>query len=92
MLLEEFEVDEVLEKKILQMEIGSEIMEERDRQDAMHNNQGNSVETWYLILAEEVGEVAQAILDRDLPHTREELIQVAAVAVAIVEAIDDGRV
>ena len=39
------------------------------------------------ILVEEVGEVARAICDRDPEHMREELIQVAAVAVAWVEAL-----
>ena len=39
------------------------------------------------ILVEEVGEVARAICDRDPEHMREELVQVAAVAVAWVEAL-----
>jgi NTP pyrophosphatase (non-canonical NTP hydrolase) len=47
------------------------------------------------ILTEEVGESAEAALDahfypdRSLAHLREELIQVAAVAVAMVEHIDE---
>jgi hypothetical protein len=40
------------------------------------------------VLMEEVGEVARAILERDDPHAlRAELIQVAAVAVAIAESL-----
>lgn len=40
------------------------------------------------VLVEEVGEVARAIQTGDLDNLREELVQVAAVAVAWVEAID----
>ena len=40
------------------------------------------------VLAEEVGEVARAALDIDITNLRDELIQVAAVAVAITEWID----
>ncbi len=43
------------------------------------------------VLVEEVGEVARAVLERsDLGHLREELIQVAAVAVAWAECVDAG--
>lgn len=41
-----------------------------------------------VVLLEEVGEVAKAVLEHDLDNYREEAIQVAAVAVAIVESID----
>lgn len=40
------------------------------------------------VLTEEVGEVARAILDRDDANLRDELIQVAAVAVAMIEGLD----
>lgn len=39
------------------------------------------------ILAEEAGEVAHAVLEKDDENLKEELIQVAAVAVAWLEAI-----
>jgi NTP pyrophosphatase (non-canonical NTP hydrolase) len=42
---------------------------------------------WALILGEEVGEVNKAVLESGI-GVREELIQVAAVAVAWAEAID----
>lgn len=42
------------------------------------------------VLGEEFGEVCRAINDGDLENLREELIQVAAVAVAWVERIDRG--
>lgn len=41
-----------------------------------------------VVLAEEFGEVARAILDRDPAALRTELVQVAAVAVAILESLD----
>lgn len=43
------------------------------------------------VLLEEVGEVARAALERDPVQMRHELIQVAAVAVAIIEGIDAAR-
>ena len=39
------------------------------------------------VLAEECGEVARAVLNDDIPGLREELVQVAAVAVAWLEAL-----
>ena len=39
------------------------------------------------VLTEEVGEVARAYLERDLDGLRTELVQVAAVAVAILESL-----
>lgn len=56
--------------------------------DAMDTSKGGSRgDSWDAILAEEVGEVLQA-LDEGPERTREELVQVAAVAVAWIEAID----
>lgn len=40
------------------------------------------------VLLEEAGEVARAVLDRDDAHLRTELVQLAAVVVAIIEGID----
>jgi NTP pyrophosphatase (non-canonical NTP hydrolase) len=78
-----------------------EVETERMRQDAKWGEQNHSNELWMAILTEEVGEAAQALLDsrykvvnpaRYTPdvdaHLREELVQVAAVAVAWIEAID----
>ena len=75
--------------------IYTDISTERDSQDAKWGNQHHSVPVWSAILTEECGEVAQAALevafhgeeDR-LAHLREELVQVAAVAVHIIEKID----
>ena len=43
------------------------------------------------ILGEEYGEVCRAVCEEDNDQLREELIQVAAVAVAWVQSLDDGR-
>lgn len=40
------------------------------------------------VLLEEVGEVARAILEQKPEDLRSELVQVAAVAVAMIEAVD----
>ena len=77
-------------KKIL-----NEIKEERKRQDAKWGVQNYHPIEWCAILGEEVGEVQKAALEThfkykgDNPENyREELIQVAAVAVAMVECFD----
>lgn len=46
---------------------------------------------WNSILVEEVGEFAKALLEQDIVHAREEIIQVAAVAMQIANAIDEER-
>lgn len=42
----------------------------------------------YVVLGEEFGEVGRALLEGDFSNLRDELVQVAAVAVAWVEALD----
>jgi NTP pyrophosphatase (non-canonical NTP hydrolase) len=70
-----------------------EVAAERERQDQKWGpGRIRPIETWNLVLGEEVGEVAKALLENEGPAAvRKELIQVAAVAVEIVEAIDEGR-
>ncbi len=63
-------------------EFFSDIRKERDRQEFLFNGRRNSLLKWMCILSEEHGEVAMAILDRDDENMYEELVQVAAVAVA----------
>lgn len=43
------------------------------------------------VLLEEVGEVAKAVLEHDWDNLEEELVQVAAVAIAWLEARAEGR-
>ena len=76
--------------------IFTEIASERRRQDELWGPQQHDWPVWSAILTEETGEVAEAALrvhfghDVDLDHLREELVQVAAVAVHMVERIDAG--
>ena len=70
------------------------VLIERQRQDAKWGaDRTLDFGTWVTILGEEYGEVCRAILEsRDgvdsVAHVREELVQVAAVAVAAIEGVD----
>lgn len=66
----------------------AEVKTERERQDEKWGEQNHPVDTWVTIIAEELGEVARASLKGDGQGYRSELIQVAACAVAAVEAYD----
>ena len=77
--------------------IFEEIKEERARQDRKFGaNRTQGPFLWNTILTEEVGEVAEASLDlvfggfskQNYQHLREELVQVAAVAVAYIEDME----
>ena len=84
-----------------------DITAERKAQRATWGDQSHEAPVWMTILGEEYGELCQAILRARTHHTdegrrtgaagrslsavRTEAVQVAAVAVAIIEAIDDGR-
>ena len=79
--------------------IADEIFDERLRQNYKFTDERDGIQrhnllTWACVLAEESGEVVQAALQavfdkQDLAHVREELVQTAAVAFAIIERIDD---
>ncbi len=73
-----------------------EVHRERIRAHAKHSKSGESIEQlpanhsiWLAVLTEEVGEVANALIEHDRTdaHVREELVQVAAVACAWIEAL-----
>lgn len=62
---------------------------ERVAQDAKWGpNRNLSPYVWLAILTEEVGEAAEAVLSEDYSNLREELVQVAAVAVMWLEALE----
>lgn len=68
---------------------------ERRRQEAKWGVQRHEPSDWLMILGEEFGEASKAALDSyadggSLDHYREEMVQVAAVAVAAIEALDMG--
>jgi len=65
-----------------------DVFEERRAQLAKWGEQTHSPAAWYTVLGEEFGEIGHAINEGDLPNYREELIQTAAVCVAMVESID----
>ena len=69
-------------------EILQQIRKERTQQDAKWGVQNHHPYKWGAILSEEVGEDFRAVLEGDVNNYREELIQVAAVAVAMIECID----
>lgn len=81
-----------------------EVHRERIRAHAKHSKSGKSCEQmgpddsyWLAVLLEEVGEVANALIESRLgtrdgfKKAREELIQVAAMATAWIDAIDGAR-
>lgn len=62
------------------------ILKERQRQDEKFGwPQEHSIDRWLVILGEEFGELCKAALERDSENFFEEVTQVAAVAVAILE-------
>jgi hypothetical protein len=74
-----------------------DVYNERVRQDEKWGSQESNADTvWLAILTEEVGESAQEVLTREFGvesgkghgDLREELVQVAAVAVAWIECLD----
>lgn len=69
------------------------VLQERLAQDAKWGEQSHEPEIWLAILTEEVGELAQAILERRFggpagAHLLVEAVQVAAVGLAIVECCE----
>lgn len=76
--------------------IADEVRHERARQDMLWGAQTHEPYKWLAILTEEVGEAAKAAYEaesqgKSLTDYREELIQVAAVAFAMVECLDKQK-
>lgn len=69
-----------------------DIAQERFNQETkfgdLEKNTNGDLNFQLTILAEEFGEVARAVRESDRPNLRHELIQVAAVSVAMIEIID----
>lgn len=74
-----------------------EVESERRKQDGKWGVQNHNPADWLMILGEEFGEASKAALEAKFCHNdggrsyRKELIQVAAVAVAMVESLDRGN-
>jgi len=70
-----------------------QVRNKREEQDERWGQDNHLGETWMLILAKEVGELARALLEGHpgdplyLRRIREEAVDVAAVAVAIAEQV-----
>ena len=69
------------------------VLAERGKQDEKWGQQEHDPAHWMLILMEEVGEFSQAVLDAQQKgspreHIREELVQVVAVAMSMLECCD----
>lgn len=74
-----------------------EVELERRKQDEKWGEQNHNPADWLMILGEEFGEASKAALEAKFAHNdggrsyRKELIQVAAVAVAMIESLDRGK-
>jgi len=66
----------------------SNILYERARQDAKWGEQNHDPLYWLAILGEEVGEACKGCIESNLEKYRDEMVHVAAVALAAVESFD----
>ena len=79
-----------------QQQIVTDVLNERYRQDQKWGEQNHDPIVYASILTEEVGELAQAALQArfeggDANRIREEAVQAAAAAIAILEGLDRGK-
>jgi len=65
-----------------------DVFEERRSQLRKWGEQTHTPADWLTILVEEVGEIGHAINEGDLANYRDELVQTAAVCIAMLESID----
>jgi NTP pyrophosphatase (non-canonical NTP hydrolase) len=84
----------------LQLAVNNDVLKERRRQNELWGIQRRPLGQWLAILAEEFGEVAQAMQplmgiastkETDADDLYEELIQLAAVASAVAEHVREVR-
>lgn len=73
---------------ISRMKVIIDTMKERERQHELWGEQNLEKEKWIALIVEEIGEVARACNDKDDENYREEMIQVAALAIQAVECYD----
>jgi hypothetical protein len=80
-----------------QINILNEVIRERMRQDEKWGIQRHAAVDWLAILGEEYGEACKAAIESKFKHGssswegyREELIQIAAVAISAIESYDRG--
>ena len=68
------------------------ISKERDNQDQKWGEQNHDIYKWLAILGEEVGEVNKAALESKYDEIINELIQIGAVSVAMIESLERNKV
>lgn len=68
------------------------VLQERIAQDKKWGRQDHGPDGWLIILMEEVGEASRGALEGDMIRYKKELVQIAAVAVAALEAVASGAV
>ena len=88
---DKLEVNQDIQKHVIQ-----KVINERAHQDHKWGVQRHSPELWMSILMEEVGEAAKEILEENFSGYKSsglygELVQVAAVAIAILEQLEEER-
>jgi len=64
------------------------ILEERQRQDLKWGEQNHNIYKWLAILGEEIGEVNKAALEDDYNEVIDELVQIGAVVIAMIESLE----
>ena len=87
----------------LKFQVTDEVQDERRRQNRKFGEQNHPIADWFLILGEEVGEAQREACEHvfasrfpehyptdpeRLHRLRKELVEVAAVAVAMIESLD----
>ena len=70
------------------MTVIEEVLEERRNQDERWGEKNHMPLVWLAILSEEIGEAAKAVLEQSTKNYRKEMVQIAAVAVAAIQADD----
>lgn len=84
------------EDQMNMLEASSEVIQERGAQFQKWGIQNRTPDEWMLIFMEEVGEFSQAVLDAryagaDPAEIKKELVQVAAVALAMLENCNSSK-
>ena len=67
------------------------ILEERIKQDNKWGEQNHNIYKWLAILGEEIGEVNKAALEDKYDEIIDELIQIGAVTVAMIESLERNK-
>lgn len=81
----------MLDEAVTRRAVLEDVSRERDRQEKIHGPQSlirMGAAFGFPVLLEELGEASSAFLERKPDEYRKELVQVAAVAVAMIQAHD----